>query len=42
MYAVSNQLGSFGGTSLGGLILALGGFPLVGLFCLAVAVLAAW
>lgn len=42
MYAVSNQLGSFGETSLGGLILALGGFPLVGLFCLAVAVLAAW
>jgi DHA1 family inner membrane transport protein len=41
MFAVSNQLGSFGGISLGGLMLALGGFPMVGLFCLAAAVLAA-
>jgi len=41
MFAVSNQLGAFGGASLGGLMLALGGFPLVGLFCLGVAVIAA-
>jgi len=41
LFALSNQLGVFGGTSLGGLMLALGGFPLVGLFCLVVAVLAA-
>ena len=41
MFAVSNQLGIFGGASLGGLMLALGGFPLLGLFCLAVALIAA-
>jgi predicted MFS family arabinose efflux permease len=41
LFAVSNQLGAFGGASLGGLMLALGGFPLVGLFCLSVAVIAA-
>jgi len=41
LFALSNQLGVFGGASLGGLMLALGGFPLVGLFCLVVAVLAA-
>ena len=41
LFAVSNQLGVFGGASLGGLMLALGGFPLLGLFCLGVAVLAA-
>jgi MFS transporter, DHA1 family, purine base/nucleoside efflux pump len=34
LFAVSNQMGVFGGTSLGGLMLALGGFPRVGLFCL--------
>jgi predicted MFS family arabinose efflux permease len=38
---VSNQLGVLGGASLGGLMLGLGGFPLVGLFCLGVAVVAA-
>jgi predicted MFS family arabinose efflux permease len=41
LFAVSNQLGVLGGASLGGLMLALGGFLLVGLFCLGVAVLAA-
>lgn len=41
LFAVSNQLGAFGGPSLGGVLLALGGFPLVGLFCLGVSVLAA-
>jgi predicted MFS family arabinose efflux permease len=41
LFAVSNQLGIFGGASLGGLMLALGGFPWVGLFCLGGAVLAA-
>jgi hypothetical protein len=40
-FAASNRVGVFGGASLGGLMLALGGFPLVGLFCLGVAVLAA-
>jgi DHA1 family inner membrane transport protein len=40
LFALSNQLGVFGGTSLGGLMLALGGFPLVGVFCGVVAVLA--
>jgi hypothetical protein len=30
-----------GGASLGGLILALGGFPLLGFFCLGVAIIAA-
>jgi predicted MFS family arabinose efflux permease len=41
LFAVSNQLGGVGGASLGGLMLALGGFPLVGLFCLSGAVIAA-
>lgn len=41
LFAVSNQLGVFGGASLGGLMLALGGFPQVGLFCLGVSVIAA-
>jgi DHA1 family inner membrane transport protein len=41
VFAVSNQLGIFGGASLGGLMLALGGFPWVGLFCLGVSILAA-
>jgi DHA1 family inner membrane transport protein len=39
LFAVSNQLGYFGGMSLGGLMLALGGFPLVGLFCLGASVI---
>jgi len=30
LFAVSNQMGAFGGASLGGLMLALGGFPLMG------------
>ena len=38
---MSNQLGVFGGAALGGLMLAWGGFPWVGLSCLAVAILAA-
>ena len=41
LYAVSNQLGVVGGASLGGVLLALGSFPLVGLFCLATATMAA-
>jgi DHA1 family inner membrane transport protein len=41
LFAVSNQLGTFGGAALGGLMLARGGFPLVGGFCLGGAVLAA-
>jgi predicted MFS family arabinose efflux permease len=41
LFAVSNQLGTFGGASLGGLMLALGGFSLVGVFCLGGAVIAA-
>jgi len=41
LFAVSNQMGVFGGASLGGLMLALGGFPRVGLFCLGVSVIAA-
>ena len=41
LFTVSNQLGVFGGSSLGGLMLALGGFPRVGLFCLGVSVIAA-
>jgi predicted MFS family arabinose efflux permease len=39
--AVSVQLGGFGGPALGGLMLALGGFPRVGVFYLGVAILAA-
>jgi predicted MFS family arabinose efflux permease len=41
LFAVSNQLGAVGGASLGGVLLALGGFPLVGMFCLVTAALAA-
>lgn len=41
MFAVSNHLGALGGASIGGLMLALGGFPLVGIFCLGAAVSAA-
>jgi predicted MFS family arabinose efflux permease len=41
LLAVSNQLGAVGGASLGGVLLALGGFPLVGMFCLVTAALAA-
>ena len=41
LFAVSNQLGAVGGASLGGVMLALGSFPLVGLFCLVTAVMAA-
>jgi predicted MFS family arabinose efflux permease len=40
LFAASNQVGAFGGSSLGGLMLALGGFPQVGLFCLGAAVMA--
>jgi hypothetical protein len=38
---VSNQVGAVAGPSLGGGLLAFGGFPLVGLFALGVSVLAA-
>ncbi len=41
MFAVSNQLGVSGGASLGGVMLALGRFPLLGLFCLGAALIAA-
>ena len=41
LFAVSNQLGAFGGPALGGVLLALGGFPLVGLCWLGVSILAA-
>jgi predicted MFS family arabinose efflux permease len=41
LFAASNELGAFGGASLGGLMLALGGFPLVGVFCLSAAGIAA-
>jgi len=41
LFAVSNQVGAFGGPALGGVLLTLGGFPLVGLCCLGVSVLAA-
>jgi len=41
LFAVSNQLGAVGGASLGGVMLALGSFPLVGMFCLVTAALAA-
>lgn len=41
LFALSNQLGAFGGPALGGLMLALGGFRHVGFFCLGVAGLAA-
>jgi predicted MFS family arabinose efflux permease len=41
MLATSNQLGAATGASIGGVILALGGFSLVGLFCMGAAVIAA-
>jgi len=41
MFAVSNQLGIVGGASIGGLMLSLGSFPLVGMFCSATAATAA-
>jgi predicted MFS family arabinose efflux permease len=41
LFAVSNQLGAVGGASLGGLMHSLGSFPVVGLFCLVTAVIAA-
>ena len=41
MFGASNQLGGVGGSSLGGLVLSLGGFPLVGVFCMAAALLGA-
>lgn len=41
LFASSNQLGGVSGSAAGGLLLALGGFPLVGLFCLAAAIAAA-
>lgn len=41
LLALSNQLAVLGGASVGGLMLALGGFPLVGIFCLGAAVTAA-
>jgi predicted MFS family arabinose efflux permease len=41
LFTVSNQLGVFGGAALGGLMLAWGGFSWVGLFCLAMSVIAA-
>jgi predicted MFS family arabinose efflux permease len=41
MLATSNQLGAMTGASIGGVVLAFGGFSLVGLFCLCAAVIAA-
>ena len=41
LFAVSNQAGTVVGVSIGGLMLALGGFSLVGVFCLGAAVIAA-
>jgi MFS transporter, DHA1 family, inner membrane transport protein len=41
MLASSNQLGAATGASVGGVVLAFGGFSLVGLFCLGSAVVAA-
>ncbi len=37
MFAVSNQVGVFGGASIGGVMIALGGFPMVEIFCLGAA-----
>ena len=37
MFAASNQIGVFGGASIGGAMLAMGGFPMVGFFCLGAA-----
>jgi multidrug resistance protein len=41
LFAVSNQFGIMGGASIGGLMLSIGGFHSVGLFCSAAAVFAA-
>ena len=41
LFAVSNQVGAVGGASLGGVLLALGSFPLVSLLCLGAATTAA-
>ena len=41
LLATSNQLGVIGGASAGGLVLALGGFSWVGVFCLGAAAAAA-
>src|SRR5262249_59315229 len=41
LFTLSNQLSVFGGASLGGLMLALGGFSGGGLSCLGVSVIAA-
>ena len=41
LFAVSNQMGVLGGASLGGVMLSFGQFPLVGIFCLVMATLAA-
>ena len=41
LLATSNQLGFIGGASAGGIVLAFGGFPFVGLFCLGAAIAAA-
>jgi len=41
MLATSNQLGATTGASVGGLVLACGGFSLVGLLCLGAATIAA-
>jgi predicted MFS family arabinose efflux permease len=41
LLASSNQLGAAAGASLGGIVLALGGFPSVGVFCLGTVVAAA-
>jgi DHA1 family inner membrane transport protein len=38
LFATSNQIGVFGGAWIGGTMLALGGFPMVGFFCLGAAV----
>jgi predicted MFS family arabinose efflux permease len=42
LLATSNQLGALTGASVGGVLVAVGGFALVGLFCLGAAVVAAW
>jgi DHA1 family inner membrane transport protein len=41
VFAMSNQIGGFGGPALGGFGLALGGFPLVGLLWLGVGIIGA-
>lgn len=41
LFALSNQVGVFFGASIGGAMLAMGGFPMVGFFCLGAAVLGA-